>query len=298
MAHPISVLLPVYNCERYVGAAVQSILDQTFADFELIIIDDGSTDGSSAILRAFADRDARVRLVARPNTGYVRALNEAAALATGEFLARMDADDVSLPGRFAAQVAYLRAHPDCVLLGTQVIMMDGDGDLIGPMPDVAFGHDAIDRALLDRGWPVVHPSVMMRRAALAQVGGYRAEFCPKEDHDAFLRLAELGRVENLPEPWVHYRRHAGSVSAQSVEASGGLLQRIVEAAHVRRGHPTAPVPARTPAPPPPNRPGGWVWIALKGGRVATARKYAWIELRRRPFSSASWHLLYCALRGR
>src|SRR5436305_11764547 len=104
MSPAVSVLMPVYNAQRYIAAAVQSILDQTFTDFELIVVDDGSTDRSGDILRGFAARDPRVKLISRPNTGYVVALNEALATATGEFIARMDADDFSLPKRFERQV--------------------------------------------------------------------------------------------------------------------------------------------------------------------------------------------------
>src|SRR4051794_24772902 len=111
---PISVLLAVYNGGRYLRAAVDSILTQTFTDFEFIIIDDGSTDGSLATLREFAQRDPRINLVSRPNKGLTVTLNEGIALARGEFLARMDADDIALPQRFEKQIAYLRDHPECV----------------------------------------------------------------------------------------------------------------------------------------------------------------------------------------
>ena len=116
----------MYNVARYVRAAVSSIISQTFTDFELIIIDDGSTDGSLTILKEMAAGDARIRLISRANTGYVVALNEGLALARGEFIARMDADDISLPARFDKQVAYLRHNPDCVLLGSSVMHMDAD----------------------------------------------------------------------------------------------------------------------------------------------------------------------------
>src|SRR5213082_3006291 len=131
MSPVVSVLMPVYNAQRYLPAAVESILGQTFRDFEFIIIDDGSTDRSGEILRKFAAEDPRIKLISRPNTGYVVALNEALSCASGEFVARMDADDISLPTRFERQVAYLREHTDCVLVGTNVITMDSDGAMIG-----------------------------------------------------------------------------------------------------------------------------------------------------------------------
>src|SRR5262249_31043112 len=119
--------MPVYNARPYLAAAVESILAQTFHDFELLMLDDGSTDGSRAILERYAARDARLRLWSRRNTGYVIALNELLSRARGELLARMDADDVALPQRFAQQVAYLRSHPDVVCAGTAVHLIDAAG---------------------------------------------------------------------------------------------------------------------------------------------------------------------------
>jgi glycosyltransferase involved in cell wall biosynthesis len=120
----ISVLMPVYNTERYVAEAVESILAQTFRNFEFLIIDDGSTDRSLSILKRYAERDPRIYLVSRPNTGYVIALNEMLAMARGEFIARIDADDIALPERFEVQVAYLREHPEVVCLGSKVQFID------------------------------------------------------------------------------------------------------------------------------------------------------------------------------
>src|SRR6476661_6105481 len=127
MTPPVSVLMPVYNAGRYVAEAVESILGQTYADFEFLIVDDGSTDRSRAILERYAARDPRIRLVSRPNTGYAAALNELLGLARGELVARMDADDVALPERLLRQVNYLRAHPEVVCVGTAVHLIDGGG---------------------------------------------------------------------------------------------------------------------------------------------------------------------------
>src|SRR5436305_9543595 len=123
----VSVLMPVYNAIRYIGVAVDSVLSQTFSDFEFIIVDDGSTDGSAEILREYAGRDPRIRLISRPNTGLGFALNEALAVARAPFIARMDADDECLPERFEKQIQYLRNHPECVLLGSRVLWIDSDG---------------------------------------------------------------------------------------------------------------------------------------------------------------------------
>jgi glycosyltransferase involved in cell wall biosynthesis len=296
----ITVILPAYNAQPYIVPAVQSILDQTFGNFEFIIIDDGSTDQTLAVLQDFARKDSRIRLTTRPNTGYVVALNEGLAQAQGEFIARMDADDISLPTRFEKQLAYLRANPNCVLLGTAVAQMDQAGALIGPMPDIAFGHDQIDRALLRRGWPMVHPSIMARTSAMRSINGYVVDFCPNEDHDLFLRLAEVGTVQNLPDVLLNYRKHAASVSAQDPKRNAMQVSKIILEACRRRG---IPVPAEVAQPPQvtistkTDTERNWAWSAVKHRNISTARKYAFATLRRRPLSVDSWRLTFCAVRG-
>jgi glycosyltransferase involved in cell wall biosynthesis len=209
----VSVLMPVYNAARYLAEAVESILGQTFADFEFLIIDDGSTDRSRATLERYAAHDRRIRLASRPNTGYTVALNELLGLARGELLARMDGDDVALPTRLARQVDYLRAHPDVVCVGTAVQFIDAAGRFLRPRHP-GMDHEEIQQRALAGDCPLNHPSVMMRRAAVEAVGGYHAEFEPAEDLDLWLRLSEVGRLTNLPEVLMKYRQHAGSVSEQ------------------------------------------------------------------------------------
>jgi glycosyltransferase involved in cell wall biosynthesis len=300
MKPAVTVLLPAYNAEKYIESAVQSILDQTFADFEFIIINDGSTDQTQSILQRLAGKDPRINLIRRPNTGYVPALNEGLAKAQGDFIARMDADDLSLPTRLEKQFAYLQSNPDCVLVGTNVAQMDQAGCLIGPMPDIAFGHDKINHALLRRGWPIVHPSVMMRTAAVKQVGGYVAQLCPNEDHDLFLKLGEIGRLENLPEVLVHYRKHDASESTKKTDITTTLMTRIIIDACRRRGIPV-PIEAQPTTKPPPKKADiqrSWAWSAMKHKNIATARKYALATLCRNPLSMDSWRLTFCAVRGR
>src|SRR5262245_42523683 len=137
--------MPVYNGVRYLERAVESVLSQTCTDFELIIIDDGSTDDSLAMLRRYEADDSRVRLVSRPNTGYVIALNEMVALARAPFMARMDADDVSLPGRFERQMTYMTEHPECVACGSRIMLIDSEGDPIREM-SLSTTHEEIDAA--------------------------------------------------------------------------------------------------------------------------------------------------------
>jgi glycosyltransferase involved in cell wall biosynthesis len=209
----VSALMPVYNAEPYLAEAVESILGQTFADFEFLIVNDGSTDRSGAILERYAARDRRIRLTSRPNTGYTVALNQLLDLASGEFVARMDADDVALPQRLARQVDYLRAHPDVVCVGSAVHMIDAAGRFLRN-GHPGMDHEAIQQRALAGDCPLNHPSVMMRRAAVEAVGGYHAEFEPAEDLDLWLRLGEVGRLVNLPEVLMKYRQHVASFSEQ------------------------------------------------------------------------------------
>src|SRR5688572_2344250 len=123
----VSVVMPLHNARHYVAKAIESILDQTFADIEFIIVDDGSTDGSDEIALRYAKRDARVRLIRQPNAGVSAASNAGIALARGEFLARMDHDDISISTRLQQQVEYLRANPDCVAVGGQAMFIDQRG---------------------------------------------------------------------------------------------------------------------------------------------------------------------------
>jgi glycosyltransferase involved in cell wall biosynthesis len=299
-APSLSVLMPVYNAERYLAKAVESILAQTFTGFEFIIIEDGSTDGSRAILEQYSRRDDRIRLVCRPNTGLTIALNEALGLANAELIARMDADDISLPRRFELQVDYLRHHPECVVVGSSVLLIDSDGDSIRPFA-VHCEHEDIDAAhLCGLGGTIVHPAALMRRDPVVEMGGYRPEMEPAEDLDLFLRLAERGRLANLPDTLLKYRRHASSVGYRRREEQRRAVDRVVREASLRRGQeiPRSQPAVDDPIESPPDHYRTWAWWALRAGYVATARKHALATLRCRPFSPESWRVAYCSIRGR
>jgi glycosyltransferase involved in cell wall biosynthesis len=297
----LSVLMPVYNAERYVAEAVDSILAQTFHDFEFLIINDGSTDGSGAILSRYAERDPRIRLVSRPNIGIVGTLNQLVEMARGEFLGRMDADDIALPDRFKLQVDYLRAHPECLAVGSRVLAVDAEGD---PLCEWSCEqtHEEITAELLStRGHNgIIHPAVMMRREAVLAVGKYREFFV--EDKDLFLRLGEHGLLANLPQVLLHYRQNPSSVCNASGNHRASLDQsvhRVVLEAYERRGLDINQV--RKPTSGPPRTPAEthrvFGWWALMAGHVRTARKHARARFCRAPLSIDSWRLLYCAMRG-
>ena len=293
----ISVVLPVYDGERYVAEAVESILVQTFRDFELLIVDDGSKDGSLEILRDYAGRDPRVRLTSRPNAGLVPTLNEMLARARGEFIARMDADDVALPERFARELAYLRTHPECLAVGSAVDWIDPEGELLKRhVPPL--GHDEIDAAhLRSREAEICHPSVLVRASAFERVGLYDAALDGAEDLDLWLRMAEVGKLANLAEPLLRYRFHFAKVGfvakRRQVEAA---RQAVLRACERRKLELELPEP-EVELPDVTRQLETWAWWALSSGNRPTARKYAWRVLRRQPHLPGAWRLAYCAIRG-
>jgi glycosyltransferase involved in cell wall biosynthesis len=292
-APTVSVAMPVYNAERYLAQAVESILSQTFTDFEFIIIDDGSTDSSPQILKKYAAADARVRLFTRPNTGYAIALNESLGHARGRYLARMDSDDISLPQRFEKQVAFMDAHPDVVAVGCRVTMMDPDGEPLGEVNRFE-SHEHIDRMHMEGGGGAVitHPSAMFRLAILRKLGGYRQNLEPAEDLDLFLRLAEVGRLAKLPDMLFQYRCHLASVGHSRRVEQVRTMRRVVAEARARRGLPSAgetvePDPVE---PPLENHYLNWASLAIKHGNRKTGRKYLRKALRLAPVSVRGWYL--------
>lgn len=299
-APTVSVLMAVYNGEEYLRQAVDSVLAQTFGDFEFIIIDDGSTDSSSRMLEAYSRQDSRIRCISRPNKGLTKSLNEALRMARGDLIARMDADDVCLPQRFEKQVAYLREHPEIVLIGSRVQFIDPDGWPINFKPGMMLTHEEIDAALLRKGWPMVHPAVMMRRQAVMDIGGYSEAYLTNQDHDLFLRLAERGRVANLPDVLLQYRQHFGSISLAKSKQQGDNIEAILREAYQRRGM-TMPNGLLNSRPKPMSQLDyhrSWCWAALAAGNIRTARKHAMLGFKKTPMSPLSWRMMYCALRGR
>ena len=190
----VTVVLPVYNAIPYLPAAVESILAQTYSDFTLLIINDGSEDGSADYLATL--KDSRVRVVSQPNRGLGATLNRAIEMCETPYLGRTDADDISLPDRLARQMAYLTAHPEVVMLGTQVRFFSGGRSFAGPSNPVE--HESIRRALLAGQAAVCHGSCIFSLAALRVAGGYRIDRAG-QDIELFLRMWEFDPVANLRE---------------------------------------------------------------------------------------------------
>ncbi len=296
----VSVLLPVFNGERYLAQAIDSILKQTFRDFELLVLDDGSVDGSLAIAREAAAKDARIRVVAGEHRGLVDGLNSAVTIANGELIARMDADDISSPDRLVKQVRYLDAHPECCAVGCPAMRIDPDGLAISPWP-VPESHAEIDaQHMSGLGGGILQPTVMMRKSSFLQIGGYRAEFkYGAEDYDLFLRMAEIGRLANLPEILLQYRLHFKSVTVTRHAEQLPAARRALEDAKSRRRI-TEPLPYRHY-----DIGSGsedelmWTWsrAAFAGRNFRTARKYATRLLLRHPGELRTWILFGAACLG-
>jgi glycosyltransferase involved in cell wall biosynthesis len=230
----ISVLLPCYNVATFLRIAIRSILDQTLADFEIIAIDDGSSDGSHAVLQELAKTDPRLKVFRQQNAGIVAALNRALKEARGHYLARMDGDDISYPERFARQVALLDERKDLAVVGCGYHLIDQEGHLLAtrkvradlPQTDIFQPMPVLGT--------VCHPTAMMRREVLEQVGGYRDVFRFAEDLDLWCRIGEIGNIGNVTDPLFAWRRHLKRTSIIQIRAQLKRHVGAVVAAQLRR----------------------------------------------------------------
>lgn len=295
----VSVLMPVYNAEKYVAEAVESILGQTFGDFEFLIIDDGSLDGSLAILKRYAEKDQRIRLVSRPNTGYVVALNEMLRLARGKYIARMDADDVALPERFSRQVEFLDIELDVVCVGGAHEVIDEQGRVLLTRLELPENNHEIQQLALAGHGSICHPCAMIRRASLIKVGGYNEAMLPAEDLDLWLRLGEVGALANLKDTVLKYRLHTNSVSEQNRIQQRRNAREACERAWRRRGI-EGRFEATEPWRPGPDRSSQhrfmlqYGWWAFNSGQRQTAIIYGIRAIAALPFAVEGWKLLACA----
>jgi glycosyltransferase involved in cell wall biosynthesis len=211
----VDVLMPAYNAASTVREAVESLTAQTLRDIRIVIVDDGSTDETPAVLLELAAADARVVVVTTANQGIVEARNKALRCAEAEFIACLDSDDIAFPHRLESQLAYMEAHPECVALGSLVEHVDENGVALPGMTQPG------DPALADAGRaPALEPyliqsTLMARRADVVALGGYR-HVPNSEDSDLFWRLGERGALVNLPEKLCKYRVHTSSISSSIV----------------------------------------------------------------------------------
>jgi len=204
----VSVLMAVHNSAQYLSEAVESILRQTWRDFEFIIIDDGSTDATGTLLLHYQQRDSRVQVHHQSKQGLTAALNRGLMLACGEYVARMDADDISLPRRLVEQVAFLDARPEVAVCGTWVRAFGGGRGLIWryPLDDASIGCYTVF------GNPFAHPSVMMRRRMFEEAQLlYDPSYRYSQDYDLWARAIGILAMANIPKVLLLYRQHATQV---------------------------------------------------------------------------------------
>jgi len=217
----ISVILPVYNGEDYLAEAINSILAQTFTDFELIIIDDGSSDDSLSIIQQYQKEDVRIKILSRENRGLVYTLNELINLAKGFWVARMDQDDISLPNRIERQLQWL-AETDADICGTGIKLFDCNDDRFFHFP---IGNDAIKMKLLFES-PLAHPTVIMKTNLVRSLK-YDPAYEKCEDYDLWERAAQKNwKMTNVPEVLLLYRKHESQISTVSSSIQHKLSQDI------------------------------------------------------------------------
>jgi glycosyltransferase involved in cell wall biosynthesis len=229
----VSVVMRVYNGERYLREAIESILSQTLLNFELLVIDDGSTDGTPAILLEYA-REPRLRVINQPNSGANAAARRGVQEARGVYVAIMDADDRSQPDRLGKQVAFLDENPDHVLVGSAMRIVNENGQVIAyrryPLDD-----EALRSATMIHN-PFGHSTICFRRAEALACGGYTTEFDGAEDFDFNVRLRALGKAANLGEALVDYRVHKGAFKVERLRTQLRDTIRLREILRKRYGY--------------------------------------------------------------
>ena len=293
----ISVLMPVYNGGRFLKGAIESILVQTFSNFEFIIIDDGSTDGSLEILKKYSNSDPRIRLVSRENRGLVESLNEGISMVRSPLIARMDADDISLFNRLKVQKEFMDDHPDCICVGARVRVIDSKGRFLIDNA-IQLKHDEIIKSALQGVSPIIHPTAMIRAETIKAIGGYDQNNYPAEDLALWIDLSEHGKLTNLDAPLLEYRIHDGSISTsehtRQITKTVEICQRACEKRKVK-----FEMKGRV------GRPGGsreskflivlrHGWWAHSSQQWDTSAIYALKAITWSPFHEGGWRLLFCA----
>lgn len=208
---PVSIVISIYNGEKFLREAIESILSQTFTDFEVIVIDDGSVDSTPHLLALYEQRDPRI-LIHRfgGNRGLSAALNFGIRCARGKYIARMDADDISLPYRLEEQVKFMDEHPEIDVLGTAYTLIDESGHHL--QTTVFPGNSDILRWSLLFFNPIAHPSTMMRTSTIRKVGGYNTELTSAQDYELWTRVTLAGRLSNLQKVHMLLRLHGERIT--------------------------------------------------------------------------------------
>lgn len=206
---PLSIIMPAYNAEAYVGEAIESVLQQSFTDFEFIIVNDGSKDNTLEVIKQY--NDPRIKLIDQPNKGLIDTLNDCILMANADIIARMDADDVNLPGRLQVEFDFLQQHPDYVMVGCEADIIDRDGNYLTPLVPIGHTHEEIVERI-DRKCPFIHPCVMFRKDAVIAAGLYPKNALTFEDHLLWKKLLSQGKVCNLRQSLMKVRFNPESVT--------------------------------------------------------------------------------------
>ena len=285
----VTVLLPVFNGMPYLRDALESMRNQTYRDLEILVINDGSSDGTADYLAGL--RDPRLRVLSQPNAGLVVTLNRGLAEARHDWIARMDADDISAPTRIAKQVAFLEEHPDYVAVGALFTFINRQNKVFsyrlgqhrytptaGPVMTAPPDFDPMGKIFM-------HASVLMDRRPVRALGGYRAGAYPAEDYDLWLRLAAHHRLACLPEGLGSLRCLPTSISAGNIFPQALAHEYVVQCAEARRAGRPEPEPAA---------------FRSRHGLTRAQRRNALVDFHFRMFRSrwmegqslhAAWHLL-------
>lgn len=277
MSPTISVLMSTYNRACFLDSSIESILKQSYTDFEFIIVNDGSTDETKERLTVWASKDPRITVLHQSQRGLPAALNHACKKAQGRYLARMDDDDIALPRRFETQLRAMAADPACVALGTAVTRIDEQGARLDTVIPYLANEQITAELLKGNGAAIVHPTLLARTAAVKMVGMYQEEYRRGQDLDLFLKLSEVGRLQNLAEVGLLFRidsRSSSKVSKHSMEYRKQVENQILSFAYQRRGLGPPPEIEYHPS----MTQGRWLWtighLALAGGNLRIARQYA------------------------
>ena len=203
----VTIAIPIYNAENYLGYAIQSVINQTYKDWELLLMEDGSTDSSIEIAQEYANRDSRISIIRDGmNKGLVARLNQSVSLAKGMYYARMDADDIMATSRIGQQVAYLKSHPNTDVLGSSTMLIDGDNHILG------------SRNMKDNTSSFIHPSVV-GKTEWFKANPYSADAYRVEDKDLWYRTSQKSTFFNLELPLMFYRAFGSSTSVQTFKSN-------------------------------------------------------------------------------
>jgi glycosyltransferase involved in cell wall biosynthesis len=231
----ITVLMTAYNSARFLPEAIESVLVQTHRHFEFIIIDDGSTDDTLAFARSFALRDKRIKVISHDNMGMGASLNEGMEEASGDWIARIDADDRMVPDRLERQIAFLQDHPTLAVASSLVYYIDETGGIIGQNSSRFTTRRGVAQAIANH-WPIGfhHPAAIFRKDVIQKVGGYRPRFWPADDMDLWNRVVEAGyAVLVQPEYLTKYRIHGSSVTVGKFRETEQKSQWVEACMHAR-----------------------------------------------------------------